>query len=184
MIQFTHMKIHELGHVVLYVTNLARSVAFYRGTLGFNCISSGSGVALFSSGRTHHEMLLIEIGEDGVGDQSARPASDFSELGEGKSKVGVQPQYEGAPKEGRRVEPGLYHIGFKIGDGPEAARSAYRELKEAGVTIVGTTDHGVTHSIYILDPDQNELELYADVSDVWKTDPHAIMTPPKRLVLE
>lgn len=146
------MKIHELGHVVLYVTNMEQSVSFYRDILGFNMIASGHGFSAFSSGRNHHEMLLIEIG--------------------------------GEVKEKRHLEPGLYHIGFKIGDGPEAARAVYKELKEKNVPIVGTTDHGVTHSIYILDPDGNELELYADVSDAWKTDPAAIMAASKRLVLD
>lgn len=45
------------------------------------------------------------------------------------------------------------------------------------------TDHTVTHSIYILDPDGNELELYADVSTDWKSDPKAILAPPKPLHL-
>ncbi len=146
------MKIHELGHVVLYVTNMERSVTFYRDILGFTQIASGYGFSVFSSGRNHHEMLLIEVG------------------GEVRVK--------------RNLEPGLYHIGFKIGDSPESARLVYKELIEKGVPIVGTTDHGVTHSIYILDPDGNELELYADVSDAWKTNPAAIMAPPKRLDLE
>jgi len=145
------MKIHELGHVVLYVTDIEKSANFYRNTLGFNEISRMRGAAIFSSGRTHHEMLLIEIG-------------------------GKAPERT-APK------PGLYHIGFKIGDGPEAARNAYKELIEAGVTIVGTGDHGVTHSIYILDPDGNELELYADVSEEWKNDPLAVLAPIKGLAL-
>jgi catechol 2,3-dioxygenase-like lactoylglutathione lyase family enzyme len=30
------MKIHELGHVVLFVTNLQKSADFYCDTLGFN----------------------------------------------------------------------------------------------------------------------------------------------------
>lgn len=145
------MRIHELGHVVLYVTSLERSANFYRDTLGFTEISRGRGVAAFSSGRTHHEMLLIEIGGE------SRPRH--------------------AP------EPGLYHIGFKIGDGAEAAKEVYQELLAKGVTIVGTADHTVTHSIYVLDPDGNELELYADVSDAWKTDPSAIMQPTKRLAM-
>lgn len=145
------MKIHELGHVVLYVTDIERSTAFYRDTLGFTQIAAEPGVAAFSSGRTHHEMLLIEIG--------------------------------GAPKEKRHPEPGLYHIGFKIGDGPESLRAAYRELAEKGVHIIGATDHGVTHSLYILDPDGNELELYADVSDAWKENPGAIMAPARPLSL-
>jgi len=146
------MTIKELGHVVLYVTDLARSADFYRDTLGFREIVRDRQTALFSSGRTHHEMLLIGIG--------------------------------GRPKEKRGVEPGLYHIGFKIGDGPEALREAHRELSAKGVTIIGSADHHVTHSLYILDPDGNELELYADVSDEWKTDALAVLRPTKYLDLE
>ena len=55
------MQIKELGHVVLYVTNLERSADFYRDTLGFHEISRDRQTALFSSGRTHHEMLLTGI---------------------------------------------------------------------------------------------------------------------------
>ncbi len=144
------MKIIELGHVVLYVSNLERSAHFYRDTLGFREIHREVGMALYSGGRTHHELLLLEVG--------------------------------GQPKE-RRMEPGLYHIGFKVGDSTDELKSAYGELKEKGVTIIGTADHTVTHSIYILDPDGNELELYADVSDAWKQDVHAVLAPAKSLRL-
>ena len=31
------------------------------------------------------------------------------------------------------------------------------------------TDHGVTHSLYIADPDGNEIELYIDVQpEIWR----------------
>ncbi len=146
------MQIKELGHVVLYVSQLERSANFYRDTLGFREIARRPGMALFSSGRTHHELLLIEIG--------------------------------GEPQPKRYPTPGLYHIGFKIGDSTEEAKVAYKELEDKGVPIVGTGDHGVTHSIYVLDPDGNELELYADVSDAWKTDPLAVLTPVRGLDLE
>lgn len=145
------MRIHELGHVVLYVTQLERSANFYRDTLGFREIAREQGTAMFSSLRTHHELLLIEIG--------------------------------GEPQGQRFPAPGLYHIGFKIGDATEDVRQAYKELMVAGVTVVGTADHGVTHSLYILDPDGNELELYADVSDDWKTNPKAALTPARPLNL-
>ena len=56
------MQIKELGHVVLYVTNLERSANFYRDTLGFRELDRGNGFAVYSSGRTHHELLLLEIG--------------------------------------------------------------------------------------------------------------------------
>lgn len=146
------MRIKELGHVVLYVSELERSANFYRDTLGFSEIKRSPGMALFSSGRTHHEMLLIEVG--------------------------------GVPERSHWPRPGLYHIGFCIGDTPEDLRKAFYELKSKGVPILGTGDHTVTHSLYLLDPDGNELELYADVSDAWKTDPELILRPVRPLDLE
>ncbi len=146
------MKIQELGHVVLFVTDLEKVGNFYRDTLGFTEIMRERGTALFSGGRTHHELFLIEVG--------------------------------GVTEPKREPRPGLYHIGFKIGDTTEELREVYRELKEKGVTIVGTGDHTITHSLYIKDPDGNELELYADVSDEWKTNPRAILAPVKYLDLE
>lgn len=146
------MKIHELGHIVLYVSNLEKSASFYKDVLGFNQIHRDLHVALFSAGRTHHELLLIEVG--------------------------------GSPKDINRGTPGLYHIGFKVGNTTADLQKVLDELKEKNVTILGATDHYVTHSLYILDPDNNELELYADVNDVWKTDPKAILKPAKRLYLE
>ena len=56
------MKIHELGHIVFYVSNLKKSADFYRDVLGFTEIHRDEHTAMFSSGRTHHEMLLIEVG--------------------------------------------------------------------------------------------------------------------------
>jgi catechol-2,3-dioxygenase len=42
----------------------------------------------------------------------------------------------------------------------------------------------VTHSLYILDPDGNEIELYVDVPGVdWKSDPSLFNTPVKPLRL-
>ena len=51
-------------------------------------------------------------------------------------------------------------------------------LHEAGATIVGASDHTVTHSLYIEDPDGNEIELYVDVPGVdWKADPSLFASP-------
>ncbi len=64
------MEIKELGHLVLYVRNVDRSSAFYRDVLGWRQTLPGPGdmlgftAAAFSSGRTHHELLLIEVGEN------------------------------------------------------------------------------------------------------------------------
>ena len=41
------MAIHRLNHAVLYVRNVARSVAFYRDVLGFDVITAIAGKAAF-----------------------------------------------------------------------------------------------------------------------------------------
>lgn len=146
------MRIHELGHVVLYVSNLKKSADFYQKTLGFHELHRDLHTAFFSSGRTHHELLLIEVG--------------------------------GKPREAGQMKPGLYHIGFKIGNTDRELQEAIVELEAQGVQIVGTADHHVTHSVYVLDPDNNELELYVDVDDSWKTDPRKLLKPTQELRLQ
>jgi len=148
------MEVKELGHVVLYVHDLERSRHFYGDVLGFRQLPMESPVAAaFSSGRAHHELLLIEVGEDAA----EIPA-------------------------GRRV--GMYHIGLKIGDSDDELRAAVAELDRAGVELVGASDHTVTHSLYLRDPDGNELELFIDVPGVdWRENPELIAAPIKPLRL-
>ena len=39
----------------------------------------------------------------------------------------------------------------------------YDRCKAAGVEIVGTTNHAITNSLYVKDPEGNTIEIYADV---------------------
>lgn len=148
------MNAHYLGHVVFYVKDLQRALAFYRDLLGFKEVGrifNGAGAAL-TSGRTHHELLLIQVG-DAPG-----------------------------PATGRRR--GLYHIGIKVGDSLDELRTAKKELEEAGVTIEGMSDHTVSQSLYLRDPDGNEVEVYVDADEsVWRNDPAAVLSPIKPLYL-
>jgi catechol-2,3-dioxygenase len=60
------MQIKELGHLVLNVSNLEESARFYRDQLGM-CQVAEMGRALFfagAEGRTHHELLIMEVGPD------------------------------------------------------------------------------------------------------------------------
>ena len=148
------MKAHYLGHVVFYVKDLDRSLSFYRDLLGFQEVGrifNGAAAAL-TSGRTHHELLLIQVG-DAPG-----------------------------PATGRRR--GLYHIGIKVGDSLDELRAAKTELERAGIAIDGMSDHTVSQSLYLRDPDGNEVELYVDANDsVWKDNPQAVLSPIKPLRL-
>jgi catechol 2,3-dioxygenase len=149
------MKAHHLGHVVFYVRDLESSLGFYRDLIGFQesgRIFEGKAVAL-TSGRTHHELLLIEVGD------------------------------APAPLSGRRR--GLYHIGIKVGDSLEELRRAKGELEHAGIAIDGMSDHTVSQSLYVRDPDGNEVEVYVDNSEVnWKENPTMVLSPIKALKLE
>lgn len=70
---------------------------------------------------------------------------------------------------------GLFHVAFRLRDEAHL-RAAYRMLKEMQVPIVRTTDHGITKSIYIEDPDGNPLELYCDrIPELWRT--YEVATP-------
>jgi catechol-2,3-dioxygenase len=83
---------------------------------------------------------------------------------------------------GRRV--GLYHFGLKVGDSDDELREALATLAANDVPLLGASDHGVTHSLYIEDPDGNEIELYVDVPEVdWRSDPALVMSPVKPLRL-
>jgi catechol 2,3-dioxygenase len=149
--------VKELGHLVLYVSDLARSVEFYEQLLGWHKLPQPEGMpaAAFSGGRTHHELLLIEVGPNAA----PIPA-------------------------GRRV--GMYHFGLKVGDSDDELRAMLARLKTRPdlVRLVGATNHHVTHSLYITDPDGNEIELYIDVPGAdWRADPSLLMKPGLPLAL-
>ncbi len=146
------MQIKELGHLVLYVSDLERSRRFYRDVLGWREVAAmGSAAAVFSSGRTHHELLLLHVGSD------AAPIPAAPRIG-------------------------LYHFGLKVGETDDELREAVARLRAEGVPITGMSDHAVTHSVYITDPDGNEIELYIDVQpEVWRKNPKSILSPIRPL---
>jgi catechol 2,3-dioxygenase len=148
------MEVKELGHIVLYVSELERSRRFYGQVLGWKEVARlGNQGAVFSSGRTHHELLLLEVGP-------------------GATPIPPSPRL------------GMYHFGLKVGETDEELRQALDELVEAGVKVNGSADHNVTHSLYIEDPDGNEIEVYIDVQpERWREDPQAIVASPRALRL-
>ena len=77
---------------------------------------------------------------------------------------------------------GTHHIAFQIAGGVDGLREAKARLEAAGITVAGV-DHHVTKSLYFSDPDGNALEIYADGSDAWKTDPDTLFAPVRALEL-
>ncbi len=135
------MQIKSLGHVVLKVSDLERSEAFYRDVLGLPVCAhydqDGLNMAFFSLGN-HHDFAIMQSADTGDAEKS-----------------------------------GLHHVAFKIGTSLDDLKSAKQYLEGKGVET-DPIDHVVTQSLYISDPDGNGIELYVDVSDVWKEDPQTV----------
>lgn len=66
----------------------------------------------------------------------------------------------GGPAPARNAT-GLYHVAFLYPDRRSLAAALARVL-EAGVTLQGAADHGVSEAIYFADPDGNGIEIYRD----------------------
>ena len=66
-----------------------------------------------------------------------------------------------APVDATRGELGLNHFAVQIG-GLEDLKETYQLLKEQGVAIDKTVDHGMTGSVYFSDPDGNKIEFFYD----------------------
>lgn len=122
----------RIGHVVIKVSDLNRSRAFYTEVLGMEVMNDTPEAGLLflaNHRRDHHELALLEVG---TGAKQPEPGT-----------------------------LGLVHIAFRL-ETQEKLEAAYRELKARGVPISFTVNHGVTNSVYFTDPDGNELEVYCD----------------------
>jgi catechol-2,3-dioxygenase len=72
-----------------------------------------------------------------------------------------------APPDAAPVTPGalgLNHMALQLDDF-EALREYYHRLNDMGLEIDHTSDHGVTKSLYINDPDGNGIELFCNGHD-------------------
>ncbi len=144
----------SLGHVVFYVRDLEESLAFYRDAVGLDVVGS-----LFD-GRA--AMLT-----------GGRTHHELFLI-----QVGDAP----GPLQGRRI--GLYHVAWKIGEALDDLRRIRERLQTAGYSIRGLADHTVSQSLYLNDPDGNEVELYVDDPDVdWRSSKAWMQVPVKPLDL-
>ena len=146
------MEVKELGHIVLYVKDMETSRHFYRDVLGWREVASAGGqMAMFSSGRTHHELLLIEVGP------SAAPVPPGRRLGLyhfglkiGTTDEELREAFESLVRAGATVVGSADHI----------------------------VTHSL--SIEDPDGNEIELYIDVQ-PEVWREDPQAIVAPPRPL---
>lgn len=149
------MPVQRLNHAVLYVRDVARSVAFYGGVLGFRTVAEipgGRGAFLQAPGSSNdHDLALF-----GIGDRA------------GASQAG-------------RATVGLYHLAWEVDTLAELDRIR-QGLREAGA-LVGASDHGTTKALYAHDPDGLEFEVCWLVPAALIED-HEMRTDPLDLAAE
>jgi len=126
------MAIHRLNHAVLYVRDVARSVAFYRDVLGFQVIDDMGPIPgaafLRAPGSTNdHDLGLFEVGA------------------------------QAGPSQAGRGTVGLYHLAWEVDTLDDLDDLATR-LADTGA-LVGASDHSTTKSLYGKDPDGIEFEI-------------------------
>jgi catechol 2,3-dioxygenase len=64
-------------------------------------------------------------------------------------------------KDAEQLQVGLLHFAWEL-ESFEELKAAYRLLKEKGIPILGSMDHGISKGLYFLDPDGNQVEVYCD----------------------
>ena len=117
----------RLQHLVLWVSNVERSVRFYCDVVGFEVQRRYPNAAFLKIPGTADDHHL------GLFEQTGVPRPD-----------------EGVAR--------MYHAAWEVGDLTDLARARQR-LAEAGA-LVGSSDHGVSLSLYAKDPDGLEFEIF------------------------
>lgn len=84
---------------------------------------------------------------------------EVATIGAGGEDLLVLAEEAGAAPGGRHA--GLYHFALLFATRADLARAALR-LASTQTRLAGASDHGVSEAIYLRDPDDNGIELYAD----------------------
>jgi catechol 2,3-dioxygenase len=122
-----------MGAVELTVSDLERSLAYYRNSIGLDVLEQADGRA--SLGADGTELLVL----DEV--PGARPA----------------------PR-----NTGLFHFALLVPERRALARWLAHAIREQ-VPLTGASDHFVSEALYLRDPDQHGIEIYADrPREVWE----------------
>ena len=124
----------DIGHVHLNVADLDRALAFYCTVLGFQLVTR------------------YAEGPHGAAFVSAGGYHHHIGLNTWRSRGAGPPPPN---------TTGLYHLAIRY-PSRWALGVAIQRLLEAQIPIQGATDHGVSESIYLSDPDGNGIELTCD----------------------
>jgi catechol 2,3-dioxygenase-like lactoylglutathione lyase family enzyme len=148
-----------VNHLVLNVRDLEVSHRFWTEIMGFKCVAELKSIP----GRTRPKMRFYS-GVDAHGDVTHHDLA-LCEVPRGAASEGEPERWGLMPS---RV--GMNHVAIAWPD-RQAWLRQLAFLKEKGVTFHRRVNHGMTHSVYISDPDGYGIEvLYELPREVWEDD--------------
>jgi catechol 2,3-dioxygenase len=156
-----------VNHLVLNVRDIERAHTFWTEIIGFKQVGALPEDRPFrmrfyagQDGSRHHDLALAQVVNP---DELADPSEPWSMMG-------------------RRT--GVNHIAIKYPD-RESWLQQLKFLQSKGIPFHSRVDHGMTHSVYISDPDGHGIEvLYELPSEVWEEDIASALIWAKRLPAE
>ena len=132
------IKVNKLGHFVYEVSDVERTVKFWKEVMGFSETDRNSkGMVFFRCGADHHA-------------------------------IGLKPAPEGKPpRRDMKNSLQMEHLAFEV-DNVEVLKKAKAYLEANGIPIVfqGRKGAGCNISINFLDPDGYEFEIYTDMDQI------------------
>jgi catechol 2,3-dioxygenase len=131
----------HIGRVRLRVGDLGRSLRFYRDVLGFRV--------------AREEPARVALAPQSGNRQNDGDTDGARELLLLEERPGIR------RRPSRPATTGLYHVALLVPSRAELGR-ALLGLQQAQYPLRGMSDHAVSESLYLDDPDGNGLEIYAD----------------------
>ncbi len=139
----------RLGHVNLFVDDVARSTAFYRDVCGLavQFTEHGLKAQFLGTGHTPHDLGMIETTK-------------------GVDRFGKDGHLQIPGSIGQ--VPALNHLAWELETEVDLVDGIHR-CRDAGIAIRRLADHQIAHSAYLPDTDGNPLEFYVDTIRDWRS---------------
>lgn len=132
------IKVNKLGHFVYEVSDIERTVKFWKEVMGF-----------IETDRNHKGMVFFRCGAD-------------------HHAIGLKPIKAGkAPKRDMNGGLQMEHLAFEVSDIDILKKAkAYLQANNIPITFDGRKGAGCNISINFLDPDGYEFEIYCDMDQI------------------
>ena len=138
----------RLGHINIWADDYKRSENFYSDVCGFHVEfwEPDLKASFVGTGNTPHDVGMVEVTH-------------------GKARYGRDGLLQ--IPEGVGMSAGLNHLAWELENEKDLVDGCKR-LEENDIPILMTVDHQIAHSVYLFDPDGNQIEFYCDTVKDWR----------------